>query len=66
MSSREFTKIQAQLDEIGFVTKIERIKNKRFSYIVNFTIVKTYKTRISCKRRIIKLYEQNKNEIVLL
>jgi hypothetical protein len=60
MSITEFTKMQARLDELGFVTKIERIQNKRFNCIVNFTIERTYKTRISCKRRIIKLYEQNK------
>ena len=56
MSHKEFRKVQAYLDKKGITTCIKRVGKKQFQFINNFEIVRTYKTRISCKRQIIKLY----------
>jgi len=55
MSHKEFRKIQDVLDRQGIFTRIERIKKKEYQCIVNYEIVKIYRTRISCKNRIAKL-----------
>lgn len=61
MNKKEFSKIQDELHERGFITTIERVHRKCFNCIVNFAIVKIYRNRISCKRRIIKLHKTETN-----
>lgn len=59
---QKFTTIQKNLDDLGFMTHINRIiTGKRYEVIVNGAIVKQYKTRRSARLFIIKLY--NKHEI---
>lgn len=61
MSRKEFSKTQGELDKLGIATHIERVDKKCFNYIVNFVIVKTFRNRISAKRRIIKLHLKETN-----
>ena len=61
MNRKEFSKTQNELDQLGFATNIERVHEKCFNYSVNFEIVKTFRNRISAKRRIIKLHKKVSN-----
>ncbi|OFY87693.1 MAG: hypothetical protein A3F72_13295 [Bacteroidetes bacterium RIFCSPLOWO2_12_FULL_35_15] len=61
MNRKEFSKIQNKLDQLGFATNIERVHEKCFNYSVNFEIVKSFRNRISAKRRIIKLHKKESN-----
>ena len=57
---QKFTIIQQRLDDIGFITAINRIiTNKRYEVIVNGELKKKYKTRRSAKLFIIKIYKVN-------
>jgi hypothetical protein len=57
---QKFTIIQQNLDDIGFITAINRIiTNKRYEVIVNGELKKQYKTRRSAKLFIIKIYNNN-------
>lgn len=57
---QKFTIIQQKLDDIGFITSINRIiTNKRYEVIVNGELKKKYKTRRSAKLFIIKIYNNN-------
>ena len=57
---QKFTIIQQKLDDIGFITAINRIiTNKRYEVIVNGELKKQYKTRRSAKLFIIKIYKSN-------
>lgn len=57
---QRFTIIQKKLDDIGFITSINRIiTNKRYEVIVNGELKKQYKTRRSAKLFIIKIYNNN-------
>ena len=59
---QKFTIIQQKLDDIGFITAINRIiTNKRYEVIVNGELKKQYKTRRSAKLFIIKIYNNNDN-----
>ena len=58
MNKTDFAKIQDELHKLGFITNIERVHKKCFNCIVNFTIVTTYRNRISAKNRIIKLHKK--------
>lgn len=61
MKNPDFRKLQGELDKLGIATHIERIDKKKFNYIVNFEIIKTFRNRISAKRRIIKIYNLETN-----
>ena len=61
MNRIEFSKTQNELDQLGFTTNIERVSEKCFNYTVNFEIVKTFRNRISAKRRIINLHKKTCN-----
>ncbi|MDO9186946.1 MAG: hypothetical protein Q7W13_13110 [Bacteroidia bacterium] len=61
MNKKDFSKLQDELDRLGFATNIERIKNKCFNYSVNFEIIKVFRNRISAKNRIIKLHKKETN-----
>ncbi len=61
MKKEQFSKIQDELDRLSYATAIERVHKKCFNYIVNFVIVKTFRNRISAKRRIIKLHQKETN-----
>lgn len=61
LHKRNFSEMQNELDQLGFATGIQRVHNKCYNYIVNFTIVKTFRNRISAKKRIIKLHKKETN-----
>lgn len=61
MNKKDFSKLQDELDKLGFATDIQRIHKKCFNYSVNFEIIKTFRNRISAKRRIIKLHKKEVN-----
>lgn len=61
MSRKEFATIQDDLHKLGFITNIQRVHRKCFNVIVNFEIIRTYRNRISCKKRIIKIHKQYSN-----
>lgn len=61
MNKADFSKVQDDLHKLGLITNIELVGKKCYNVIVNFEIVKTYRTRISCKRRIIKIHNQKTN-----
>lgn len=65
MNKKDFSKLQNELDKLGFATNIERVQNKCYNYIVNFEIIKVFRNRISAKRRIIKLHKKETNAPVL-
>lgn len=53
MKHSDFRRKQAEMDEAGFISCINRTgkhKNKRYEAIVNGQILKKYKTRASAKR----------------
>lgn len=53
---QKFTLIQRQLDDIGYLTSINRIiTGKRYEVIVNGEVKRVYKTRRSAKSFIIKI-----------
>lgn len=58
MNRKDFSKLQDELDRIGFATNIVRIEKKCFNYVVNFEIIKTFRNRISAKNRVIKLHKK--------
>lgn len=58
---KEFSEIQHKLDRLGKFTGIQRVNTTCFNVLINFEIVKTYRTRISCKRRIVKLLNELSN-----
>lgn len=58
MNRKDFSKLQDELDRLGFATNIERVKEKCYNYIVNFEIIKTFRNRISAKNRVIKLHKK--------
>lgn len=59
-AQQKFRVIQQKLDDIGFITSINRIiTNKRYEVIVNGELKKQYKTRRSAKLFIIKIYKVN-------
>ena len=60
MNKIDFAAVQDELHKLGHITNIEKVGTKQYNVIVNFEIVRTYKTRISCKRRIIKLSDNLK------
>ncbi|MFY9308083.1 MAG: hypothetical protein WAQ28_03430 [Bacteroidia bacterium] len=62
MGTKEFTKIQNELDQNGFVTEIKKVGFKEYNLILNFEVYKIRKQRRSCKAHIIKLYEKNKHK----
>ena len=56
---QKFTIIQRELDDLGFLSCINRIiTGKRYEVIVNGELKKQYKTRRSAKKYIIKLLNQ--------
>ena len=54
MDKKSFTKLQAELDQHDIMTTIKK-NGPIYQTIVNFEVKKEYRTRISCKRFIIKL-----------
>jgi len=60
-----YVAMMAHLDNCGLITAIVRINRRHFTFLVNGTAVKTYKTRNSCNRQLLKLHQQNSpsNEI---
>lgn len=64
MTAKQFRRFQAKCDHVGLLTDIKRIgKGKKRSYevIINMQLMKTYKTRYSAKKFIVKQYLKNKN-----
>lgn len=63
-SGKEFKKVQAALDSLGFFNTIRRtkfIKKSKKLYVyeifINFKLFKTYKTRLSCRKYLYKFYK---------
>jgi hypothetical protein len=56
---RKYRKMMSFLDSVGFVISIQRIHNKRYSLIINGEIIKTFRKRDSCNKRITKMFNQN-------
>ncbi|GEM_PF-5141425 len=61
MNKKDFSKIQDELDKLGFATHIERAGKKCYNYTLNFAIIKVFRNRISAKNRIIKLHKKETN-----
>lgn len=47
-----------KLDSVGFTVYINRAAKKCYNLVVNGEIIKVYKQRKSCNRRIEKMYNQ--------
>lgn len=59
-AQQKFRIIQQKLDDLGYITTINRIiTNQRYEVIVNGELKKQYKTRRSAKLFIIKIYNNN-------
>lgn len=55
--------MQAELDCLGFLTTIVRIDKSAYSFILNGAIIKVYRKRESCNKRLVKIYnKQRKNK----
>lgn len=57
--SKKYRKMMGLLDSIGFVISIDRVSKNQFTFLVNGTAEKSYKTRNSCNRQLEKLFNQN-------
>lgn len=58
-AGRKYRKMMAKLDSVGLMVTIDRVSKKQFSFLVNGTLVKSYRVRNSCNRQLVKLYNQN-------
>lgn len=63
MSHREFRKFLDRCDRNNLMVSINRVHKKRFELSINYIIVKAYKTRISCKRYVIREFEKTQMEL---
>lgn len=59
MTIKQFKSIQAGLDSLGINTELVRAKAKNYNCLVNYVIVKNYKTRNSATRFFAKLYNKS-------
>ncbi len=59
MKHRDFRKLQAELDQFGLATAINK-NGKSYECIVNFEIKKSYKTRLSAKNYFVHLLDVQK------
>lgn len=57
ISNKTFRRIQAQLDKIGICTEIS-FNGKLYGTYFNYSFVKVYKTRESCRRYIVRLFNE--------
>lgn len=56
---KKYREIMSKLDAKGIICSIIRAGDKNYNFIINGVIVKNYKKRESCNKRLIKL---SKNE----
>ena len=57
--SKKYRTMMGFLDSVGFVISIDRVSKKQFTFLVNGTAERSYKTRNSCNRRLEKLYKKH-------
>lgn len=65
MKYKDFTKLQGELDKKGIMTCINRIKKGKFEVEINYVLTKVFKTRISCKKMIVKIYNKEFNKNII-
>ena len=58
MTKKDFAKLQDELHQAGFLTRINRDGPKNYAVSVNFEITKQAKTRETCRRYIIHLHKE--------
>jgi hypothetical protein len=63
--SKKYRSMMAQLDQFGFIVAIDRVARNKFTFLVNGTAEKSYRTRSSCNRQLEKLYKKNTNNQIL-
>ena len=57
-ASKKYRKLMAELDEKGVITSIDRVSREKFTFLQNGTAVKTYRTRNSCNRYLVRLHKK--------
>lgn len=55
----KYRRMLAYLDGCGFMVSLDRVSKRQFTYLVNGTALKTYRTRRSCNRQLLNLYMAN-------
>ena len=59
---RKYRLMMGYLDSVGFMTSIDRISKKQFTFLINGTATHTYKCRHSCNVKLEKLYNQQRKQ----
>lgn len=54
-----YRQLQAELDNVGFITSINRIGPKWYEVHVNYQIAKKYRKRLSCNRFLVRLHKKH-------
>lgn len=54
--SKKYREMQCQLDKIGTATAIVK-EGDTYSFYTNYQLIKTFKKRDSCNKRIVKLFK---------
>lgn len=57
-AGKRYRKLQGDLDKKGICTSIQRVSKNQFDFIINAEIIKSFKTRQSANKRIVKLHAQ--------
>ena len=61
--SKKYRAMMSFLDGIGIIVCIDRVSKKQFTLLVNGEIKKSYKRRDSCNKQIVKMYNNQTQNI---